>query len=149
MTQNSIEREIVIQAPPERVWAALTEAEHMGRWFGDAGAQVELRPGGAIVCSWREHGTAHAVVERVEPPRYFSFRWALPAGEKPRRGNSTLVEFTLEPRGDGSTRLRVHESGFRDLDGTEEERARHVEDNTGGWKSELAELREYVERQPA
>ena len=46
MTQDSIEREVTIEAPVERVWSVITEAEHVGRWFGDAGAEVDLRPGG-------------------------------------------------------------------------------------------------------
>ena len=47
MVPDQIERETVIAAPVERVWALLTEAEHLGRWFGDAGAEIDLRPGGA------------------------------------------------------------------------------------------------------
>jgi len=149
MIPDRIEREITIDASTERVWVALTEAEHMERWFGDAGAKVDLRPGGTIVCSWKDHGTAHAVIERIEPHRRFSFRWALPPGERPRPGNSTLVEFILSPLDDGSTRLRVIESGFRDLEGSEEENGKHVDANRAGWKAELGDLRRYLERQPA
>ena len=32
--------------PVERVWALITEAEHLGRWFGDAGRGDRPRPGG-------------------------------------------------------------------------------------------------------
>ncbi len=149
MVPDRIERQIMIEASVERVWAALTEAEHLGTWFGDAGAEVDLREGGAILLKWREYGTARGVIERVDRPRFFSIRWALPFDEEPRPGNSTLVECTLVPEGDARTRLTVVESGFRDLDVTEEEKARHVEQNTGGWKSELDELRDYVERQAA
>jgi uncharacterized protein YndB with AHSA1/START domain len=31
---DRIEREVTIDAPPERVWELVTEAEHLGRWFG-------------------------------------------------------------------------------------------------------------------
>lgn len=31
---NSIERSIVINAPRERVWRALSNAEEFGTWFG-------------------------------------------------------------------------------------------------------------------
>jgi uncharacterized protein YndB with AHSA1/START domain len=41
---EQIERETVIAAPVERVWALLTEAEHLGRWFGDAGAESTCGP---------------------------------------------------------------------------------------------------------
>jgi uncharacterized protein YndB with AHSA1/START domain len=139
---EQIEREIVIKAPVERVWSALTEADHIGRWFGNA-AEIDLRPGGEMTVSWAKHGVFSAVVERVEPPTFFSFRWARPAGEKLRDGNSTLVEFTLDADGE-QTRLRVVESGFPSLEGTEEEKSRYASGNTEGWAAELDELREYA-----
>ncbi len=117
MLSDQIERETVIGAPVERVWALITEAEHLGRWFGDAGAEIDLRPGGAIVLRWSEHGANRGEVVAVEPPNRFAYRWAPfkdPAGEQPVEGNSTLVEFSLQPEGEG-TRLRVTESGFASL----------------------------------
>jgi len=136
---DRIEREVVIEAPVERVWELVTQAEHLGRWFGDAGAEVDLRPGGAMSLSWEEHGTVRGRIEAVEPRRLFSFRWGR---EEPAPGNSTLVEFTLAGEGAG-TRLRVVESGFEQLDvPVEQQRAKH-EDNTEGWRIELGELREY------
>lgn len=145
---DRIEREVVIDATVERVWSVVTEAEHVGRWFGDAGAEIDLRPGGRFTCTWAEHGTVRGVVERVEPPRFFSYRWARPMGVDVQPGNSTLVEFSLTPDGK-RTRLRVVESGFRELDGSEEERAKHAADNTKGWASELSELVGYLARQSA
>ena len=143
MVPEQIEREVVIAAPVERVWAAITEAEHLGTWFGDDGAEVDLRPGGTLTLRWKEHGTFHTTIAAVEPPRLLSWRWTINAGEEPREDNSTLVEFILTPEGDG-TRLRVVESGFRGLDLPEEQRAARVADNTQGWFEELEELRQYV-----
>ena len=68
MLSDQIERETVIGAPVERVWALITEAEHLGRWFGDAGAEIDLRPGGAIVLRWSRHGANRGEVVAVEPP---------------------------------------------------------------------------------
>lgn len=143
MVPEQIEREVVIAAPIERVWATITRADHVGAWFGDAGAEIDLRPGGAMTITWREHGTCHAVVERVEAPRVFAYRWARPAHEGVREGNSTLVEFTLTPADDG-TRLRVVESGFRTLDLSPEEQARYAAGNTDGWRTEIDELIGYL-----
>src|SRR5690349_22705148 len=109
MVPEQIERETVIAAPVERVWALLTEAEHLGRWFADAGAEIDLRPGGAMALRFEGHGTVHGRVVEVEPPRRLAYRWG-PLGDLTAE-NSTLVEFTLKPEGDG-TRLRVVESGF-------------------------------------
>jgi uncharacterized protein YndB with AHSA1/START domain len=148
---DRIERETVVAAPVDRVWSLLTEAEHIGTWFGDAGAEIDLRPGGSLVIRWTEHGTAWARVERVEPHRLFSYRWLTDDAkgpEEPVEGNSTLVEFTLVPEGD-RTRLRVVESGFASLDCAPEKQAARHEDNTEGWRIKLAELTDYARRVPA
>jgi uncharacterized protein YndB with AHSA1/START domain len=142
-----IERETTIAAPVERVWATLTEAEHIGSWFSDAGAEVDLRPGGRMVLRWAEYGTGVARIVDVEPHRRFSYRWAPIRehwGQEPVEGNSTLVEFTLEPEADG-TRLRVVESGFEALEGTDEQIRSSLEDNTEGWETQLGNVRSYAE----
>lgn len=87
-------------------------------------------------------------MEKVEPPGFFSYRWARAAGTEPAAGNSTLVEFTLSPAGD-STRLRVVETGFASLDQSEQEKDNAVRENTEGWISELGELQDYAKRLPA
>ncbi len=148
MVPDRIERETVIAAPVERVWALLTEAEHLGRWLGDAGAEVDLQPGGAITLRWADSGTSHARIVAVEPPRRFAYRWAPfkdPGGEEPVEGNSTLVEYTLVPE-DGGTRLRVVESGFASLATSDDQRARNHRSNTQGWTDELGELVEYAQQ---
>jgi uncharacterized protein YndB with AHSA1/START domain len=145
MVPDRIEREIMIDAPLERVWEVVTEPEHVGRWFSDS-AEIDLRPGGEAALTWEEHGTARVRVEKVEPPHFFSFRWARPVGAEPRKGNSTLVELSLSAEGE-STRLRVVESGFRELEWSEKEKSRYAEENTKGWKLELDELRDYVSAQ--
>lgn len=139
MVTDEIEREVRIAAPVERVWALITESEHVGVWFGDAGAEIDLRPGGALSFSWSEHGTVLGRVEHVEPPHRFSYRWAAQRGVEPADGNSTLVEFTLRAEG-AETLLRVVERGFASLDGDEDERARRRAGNVEGWRLELADL---------
>jgi uncharacterized protein YndB with AHSA1/START domain len=145
MIPDRIEREIHIESPPERVWAVVTEAKHIGTWFGDAGATIDLRPGGLMTCEWREYGTGHYRVERVEPPRCFSYHWLRGGAAEPEPARSTLVELTLTPDA-GGTRLRVVESGFRTLDLPEERRADEVKRHTAGWKLELDHLVEYIAR---
>ena len=140
-----IERETTIAAPVERVWSLLTDAEHVGTWFCDAGAEIDLRPGGAMVLRWTEHGTTHARVVDVEPHRRFSYRWAAEAESEQIEGNSTLVEFTLDRIGDG-TRLRVVESGFEELAESDEQKRTRVEGNTEGWEIQLGRVRDEAER---
>lgn len=141
MNTDIIEREVLIEAPAGRVWSLITEAEHLGTWFGDAGADVDLRPGGAIEVRWDGHGL-DGVVQDVEPTSLFSFRWRqldVPAGTALGAGNSTLVEFRLEPTGE-ATRVRVVESGFDALDLPEQDRRGLHAGHTEGWKREIAEL---------
>ena len=142
---EQITHEVVIAAPVERVWAMLTVADHVRQWFAFDGASIDLRPGGEIVMRWKEHGTYYARVERVEPPRRFSYRGSHRPDEQPRDDNATLVEFTLEPRG-GDTLLRVVESGFRDLDLTEAEQAELAAGNVQGWSGGFAALEEYARK---
>jgi uncharacterized protein YndB with AHSA1/START domain len=143
MSTDRIEREIQIQAPRQRVWQVLTEAEHIARWFGDS-AEVDLRPGGKMIFTWDQGGSHHAQVERVEPPAFFSYRWARTTDEAPAEGNSTLVEFTLTEAG-SATLLRVVESGFDALRASEAEKSTEVREHVQGWRNELGELTQYVE----
>jgi uncharacterized protein YndB with AHSA1/START domain len=143
VVQDSIEREILIEAPLEVVWAVVTEPEHVSRWFSDA-AEIDLRPGGAASLTWHENGGAfRARLERVEPPHTLAFRWVQRVGEEPAEGNSTLVVFSLRAEGE-HTRLRVVESGFARLARSEAEKVEHHVDNVRGWALELDELRVYA-----
>jgi len=137
--QDTIEREVHINAPVERVWALVTQAEHLGTWFADAGAEIDLRPGGVLKLTWQEQGTAEGRVERVDEPTAFAFRWRSsgPFDE----ADSTLVEFTLSAAGEG-TAVRVVESGFAALADGEQRHADHTE----GWAIELGHLVEHAER---
>jgi uncharacterized protein YndB with AHSA1/START domain len=147
MVQDQIEREIVIAAPLERVWAVLTESEHVGKWFGQGEpTPVDLRPGGSMTFDHGKHGIHPAKIVNVEPPRFLAYRWASGhAGQEPVEGNSTLVEFTLTPEGEG-TRLRVVETGFSCLTGSEEWRQDRFNDNAGGWPGAVGSLQQYAEK---
>ncbi|MFF3109567.1 SRPBCC family protein [Kitasatospora sp. NPDC057904] len=147
---DSIEREIVIAAPRERVWQILTRAEFLGRWFGSgAPAEIDLRPGGRMVFDHGVHGTLPAWIEQVERPAVFSYRWSQgAAGEEPAADNSTLVRFTLTTV-PGGTRLRMVESGFATLALPAEAILARHEQNSAGWDRKLPELVLHVAKLPA
>lgn len=144
---DRIEREIVVAAPPERLWEILTRPEHIARWFMME-SQVDLRPGGAMVLTSEEFGKFQGVVETVDPPRVFSYRWARHADTPVAEGTATLVEFTLTPEGDG-TRVRVVETGFASTDAVRVDQERHAEANSQGWLQVLDTLRRYAEQTAA
>lgn len=124
----------MIEAPVDVVWGVVTQPEHISGWFSDS-VELELTPGGELRFRWDAHGTVQGRVERVEPPHFFSFRWAVRADEDITDDNSTLVEFSLSAEGK-STRLTVVETGFRDQES--------FEDHSRGWDRELGDLEEYL-----
>jgi uncharacterized protein YndB with AHSA1/START domain len=146
MIPSAVEKEILIEAPVEVVWHLLTEPEHIRRWFADQ-AEIDLRVGGQGELAFKGQGAYQLQVEAVEPPRRFAFRWVRRPGLPLRSDNSLLVEFTLEPE-NGSTRVRVVESGFDSIDWSDEERAKYAEDHADGWQSCLGRLRDLATTKP-
>jgi uncharacterized protein YndB with AHSA1/START domain len=138
---DSIEREVLVEAPVDVVWSVVTEPAKIVQWFVDL-AEVDLQPGGAGVFGVKDMRFP-IVVQDVEAPTRFSFRWVHPEGEEPRPGNSTLVEFLLSAEGD-ATRLRVVESGLAEIDWTDEKKESFVREHGGGWTGHLDELVAYV-----
>jgi uncharacterized protein YndB with AHSA1/START domain len=146
MPGDRIEREIDIDAPIDVVWSVITEPEHIARWFTDT-AELDVRPGGEGRFGWHVEATdrdhvANLRVERLEPPRFFSFRWNHPDGSEPDETNAPLVEFSLEPRGD-ATRLRLVESGIQKLARSDEAKRTYFDDHTSGWSQIVERLRLY------
>jgi len=135
----TVRRTVHIAAPVEKVWAAVTEAEHISRWFGRA--EIAGRGVGATgTLTWPDHGPIPLRVEAFDEPRSVSYRWSNddalgtpPAGLDVE--HSTVFTFTLEPVPDG-TRLNVVESGF---DATSDPIA-NLEDHRAGWDGEIDKL---------
>jgi uncharacterized protein YndB with AHSA1/START domain len=144
MSADRIERETLIAASMERVWSLVTRP---GFWVGDdTGLDgVSAKEGESMIAKNPEHGDYPVRVEKVEPPTYVAYRWtsAYP-GEALTDENSTLVEFTLTQEGD-QTRLRVVESGFASLPGSEELRQSVHADHTTGWAACFDTLKKRAE----
>ena len=145
---SRIDRSIELNAPPDRVWRALTNAEELSAWF-----QVTIE--GAIAQGTEVWMTSvhpdHAgqrfrvrIAELTRPNRVV-WEWhpgevdpALDYSREPR----TTVTFSLEPSGRG-TRLSVSETGFDAI--TLARRAKVYKDNSEGWAAVLVWLQQYVE----
>ncbi|MFC4591984.1 SRPBCC domain-containing protein [Sphaerisporangium corydalis] len=145
MSEDRIERETLIAASLERVWSLVNQP---GFWVAEEASLVGTvaREGETMVAKNPQYGEFPVRVEKVRPQTYVAYRWtsAFP-GQELRADNSTLVEFTLTPEGD-KTRLRVVESGFAALNGTEEVRGRAVKDNTEGWPQVLDAFKKRAEQ---
>ncbi|MDP4504929.1 SRPBCC domain-containing protein [Nonomuraea turcica] len=144
MAEDRIERDILITASLDRVWSLVTQP---GFWVADEASLpgTVAREGESMVAKSSEHGEYPVRVEKVEPPTYVAYRWtsAFP-GQELREDNSTLVEFTLTREGD-QTRLRVVESGFAALAGSEELISQNLKDHTSGWPQCLDALKTRAE----
>lgn len=144
---DRIEKRVVLRAPRSRVWRALTDQQEFGAWFGvnleapfAEGATVR----GKITHPGYEHVTLEVVVERIEPERYFAYRW-VPYAVDPdvdySREPKTLVEFRLEETGEG-TILTIVESGFDRVPTAR--RAEAFRMNDGGWTEQARNIERHV-----
>jgi len=140
---DRIEKRVVLRAPRTRVWRALTNAEEFGTWFRVKleGAFTEGKSvRGRLSIPGYEHVTLEMLVERIDPERYFSYRWhpyAVDYSAEP----TTLVEFKLEET-DGGTALTIVESGFDRIPLTRRAEAFRMNDN--GWDGQIKQLARYV-----
>jgi uncharacterized protein YndB with AHSA1/START domain len=90
--------------------------------------------------------TVFCTVERLDPERYFSFRWipyAIDAEVNPTSEPTTLVEFTLTPIAEG-TKVVIVESGFDRVPPNRRHRAFRM--NEAGWREQAQNLANYVTR---
>jgi len=93
----AVKREVELEAPPDEVWKALTDADELAEWFAND-VELEPEPGGEGVFRWDDGEERHAQVEEVELERRFVFTW-----------DGSRVEIELEEVPVG-TRVTVVES---------------------------------------
>jgi uncharacterized protein YndB with AHSA1/START domain len=160
---DRIEKEIFLRAPIDRVFSALSKSEEFGVWFGVtfdgpfvAGQKItgkmrptQVDPEVAKLQKPFEGQAFDCTIERIEPPRLFSFRWH-PYAIDPKADYSsepfTLVVFELTEV-DGGTRLKITESGFDKI--PLERRAEAFTSNEGGWEHQSQLIKKYVEKYAA
>jgi uncharacterized protein YndB with AHSA1/START domain len=134
----AIEREVLIEAPVDVVWRTITEPDQISQWFADR-VDLVIEPGAHGYMEFGDQG-GPVVVQVVDPPNRFSFRWNHPRGEEPVAGNSMLVVFTLTPEGEERTRLRVTESGHELTGWPDAEKQRYADEHQEGWGEFLDRL---------
>jgi uncharacterized protein YndB with AHSA1/START domain len=144
---DRIEKEVTLRAPRARVWKAITDAEEFGTWFrmkleGPFVQGATVR--GRVPYPGYEHLTLEMEIVRIEPERYFAYRWhpyALDPNIDYSAEPTTLVEFRLEAQG-GSTHLTIVESGFDRIPLAR--RAEAFRKNDGGWAQQIANIERHV-----
>jgi len=134
-------KEVIIDAPVKKVWAALTEKEQFGKWFLPA---EELKPevGTTFHMTGYFEGKAYphvCTVTEVIPEKKIAYTWEIEGdlGE-------TLVTYELEQTGD-KTKVTMTHSGFDKypFDAPQESRDGYA----NGWEKIInVYLKDYVEK---
>lgn len=142
--EDEIVQEVVIHAPAERVFRALTRPEELLAWWAAEGefhvieAECDLQPGG----KWRMRvagrcspgvpvSTVSGEYREVDPPRLLTYTWIRENENLP----ETLVRWDLKESG-GYTTVRVTHSGLV----SQALRERH-----SGWPEVVELLQNWVE----
>lgn len=143
IASDTIVQEIVISAPADSIFEALTDPVQRIRWWGAEGRfqtqhmDSDLRPGGKWMMSGNGVGgrpfTVRGEYRQIEPPRLLVFTW-LPHWQQD--AFETVVRFDLT-EANGVTTVRLTHSGLK----TETARLSHE-----GWPQVLAWLQAYSEK---
>lgn len=143
MIQDSIERQITIRAPKERVYSAITDPKQIVSWFPDS-IDGTLEVGAAPTIDFGKEYVFQICVVAANPYDYFAYRW-VPGNADGTIGfkgdvlavPNTLVEFRLadDPKG---TVLTLIESGFSTLPRVVADK--QYGENSGGWDYMLDRL---------
>jgi len=157
-SSDRIVKTALLRAPLERVWRAISEAQQFGAWFGVAfdgpfvegatmvGRIVPTEADAEIAKTQEPYRGAkfEIVVDRIEPMRWFSFRWHPFAVERDvdySKEPMTLVAFQVEEAAGGTT-LTITESGFDRLPAAR--RARAFTMNEQGWAAQAKLVEKYL-----
>ncbi len=155
---DRIEKKILLHAPRNRVWRAISDSKEFGSWFGAefdgpfaAGARLSARivptkvdPEVAKMQEPHSGKTFEITVDRVEPMRLLSFRWhpfAVEEGVDYSKEPATLVMFELR-EAEGGTLLTITESGFDRI--PLERRAEAFSSNEQGWEAQTTLIEKYL-----
>jgi uncharacterized protein YndB with AHSA1/START domain len=158
MNTDRIEKQVLLRAPLDRVWRAISDAEQFGRWFGvrfdglfvegssvtatitpttvDDDVAKRQEPHAGVTSTWQ--------IVAVQPQRRFAYRWhpfAIDPDVDHAREPTTLVEFTLSETPDGVL-LTIVESGFDAIPAAR--RKASFEANSEGWAIQTDLVRRYL-----
>lgn len=127
MDKIEVKRDIWIEAPIDRVWAAATDPAKLSEWYapGSPWAIPELAVGKMV--EFHHSPNAHhagtgitvlrATIVSLDPPKEFSIRWD-PDNDHPEMVLTTVIRLEEE---NGGTRATMSESGYEAIPAEERE----------------------------
>jgi uncharacterized protein YndB with AHSA1/START domain len=134
------EASVTIDAPPEKVWDAITDPDVIEQWFFGVKTESDWVEGSGIVHRGEFQGRPYedrGTILAIDPPRELTHtHWSSMSGQPDKPENYEVVTWTLKPRR-GTTELTVTEVNLP----SEQAKAASEE----GWKSSLASLKKLLE----
>jgi uncharacterized protein YndB with AHSA1/START domain len=148
--QDALITEIHIEAPPERVYQAISDPREQGIWWNNKDCrlktfEMDARRGGkwgfsTVETSLNINGVSQfecaGEILEFDPPRVLAYTWV--SNWHDDKSRKTIVRWELSPK-DGGTLVKVTHSGL-----AQEDVAR--KDYAGGWPGVMEQLKTYIEK---
>ena len=131
-----LELDVLIDAKPEEVWKAITEAAQVGNWFAPDVTGAGSGVGSTLSLSWGSGVEFTTTIGAWEPSKHV--RWVNDDLFGP--GTSLVADWHITTEA-GKTRLRIVQSGFGEFDGWDD----FFGGIDTGWRYFLHNLRVYLE----
>jgi len=148
---DAIVTEIDIAAPPDRVFAALTDAKQLMQWFTNEYCpakywEMDARLGGAysyaserssVVVNGVDEFRCRGRITEIDPPRLLVYTWI--GNWHLNKQTETEVRWELAPAGSG-THVKVTHSGLTGDPAS-------LNDYKGGWPGVVENLKKFTEKE--
>jgi uncharacterized protein YndB with AHSA1/START domain len=141
MTPFKVRKEILVNAPINAVWNALTDLETMGRIMFNSNVRTDWSPGSEITFSGEHQGTVYhdkgeILIFDIEQEIAYTYLSSF-SGLEDRPENYSRVSLQMAGMDDGETTLTLVQENL-----PSKEAAIHAD---GGWGHALSTLKEIVE----
>jgi uncharacterized protein YndB with AHSA1/START domain len=138
MTQPII-KELTVNAPVSKVWSAISQAEHLAKWFHPSD-DFKLEIGHTFHMTGHHEGKDYPhtmTITEIIPEQKLGLDWYI-------EGDAGITQVTYELKADGEmTKVKLTHAGFDKYADGEANR----NDYNGGWEHVLNTLlKEYVEK---
>jgi uncharacterized protein YndB with AHSA1/START domain len=141
MKTLAVERSVLIDASPQRVWQAITDPAQLEQWYapGCLWEIPALQAGATVKFHNTDTDIQLATIEVLEPLREFTLRWQL----DPMHPGLTLSNsFRLEPE-NGRTRVTISQAGYDSL--PEDMRQEQLDQDAAAYAAIVESLQNYLE----
>ena len=142
METLAVECSVLIRAPRQHVWQAITEPAQLEQWYapGCPWEIPELQVGATVKFHNTSTDIQLATIEVLEPLHQLTFRWQL----DPAHPGITLHNSFLLEKADGKTRVTVSQAGYESLpEGMRQEQLRQ---DAAAYTAIVESLKSYLER---